>query len=313
MRSIPEFLSTNTSKTFIILLTIAFIYGCGKTANKQYGTPRYITSIKEWHEQRIENLKKPNGWLNLVGLYWLKEGENKIGSGEDNSIVFPKGSAPDYIGTIIVKDSVVTFHSANNIDVTYKGKPVREIKLKSDMTDSPTILALGSLRWFLIQRENKLGIRLRDLNAPLVKNFSNIKTFPINEKWQLTAKYVPYKPFKIITVPSIIGTVEKDTVKGSLVFKVNGTDYKLDPIAEGNEFFIIFADQTSGEDTYGAGRFLYTDKPDSSGNVVLDFNKAYNPPCAFTPFATCPLPPKQNYLRLKITAGEKNYGKGHHA
>ncbi len=300
-------------KIFLLFLIFNVISGCGRSDNEQFGSPKYVSSIEKWHKQRIENLKKDNGWLNLVGLYWLKEGINKIGSADDNDIVFPKAKAPGYIGTVMVKDSIVTFQANPNAGVTYNGKPVGNIELQSDMTDNPTVLAEGSLRWFLIKREDKLGIRLRDLNVPLVKNLTDIKTFPVNEKWKITAKFVPYKPYKIITIPSIIGTVEHDTVRGSLVFNLKGIEYRLDPIAEGNEFFIIFADQTSGEETYGAGRFLYTDKPDSSGNVVLDFNKAYNPPCAFTPFATCPLPPKQNYLQLKITAGEKNYGKGNHA
>ena len=122
------------------------------------------------------------------------------------------------------------------------------------------------------------------------------------------AKYEPYNPPKSISIPTILGTIDKDTSPGALAFEKNGNQYKLDVIAEGNQFFIIFADETSGKETYGAGRFLYTDLPDSNGNVTLDFNKAYNPPCAFTPYATCPLPPKQNYLKLSVTAGEKEYG-----
>ena len=184
--------------------------------------------------------------------------------------------------------------------------------MQNDLSGNPTVLTLGSLKWFIIKRgEDKYGVRVRDLRASLLENFKGIDTFPINEDWKIIAKYEPYNPPKIISIPSIIGTVDQDTARGSLVFEVNGEKYKLDPIKEGNEFFIIFADETSGKETYGAGRFLYADMPDSLGNVILDFNKAYNPPCSFTKYATCPLPPKQNYLHLSVTAGEKNYGEGH--
>ena len=306
-------LKTTFCGTFSILIIIAGFTGCGKTNRGVKGTPKYIASIKTWHNQRIKNLKKPDGWLNLAGLFWLKEGVNKIGSGQDNDIVFPKDKAPEYIGKVTINDTIVTFHAGNGNGATYNGKPVTSIRLYSDMTGNPTVIATGSLRWFIIKRGNKIGIRLRDLKAPLLQNFSGIRTYPINENWRLTAKFVPYKQPKIVSIPSIIGTVEKDTVEGSLVFRIKGKTYKLDPVEEGKELFIIFADKTSGEETYGAGRFLYASDPDSAGDVVLDFNKAYNPPCAFTPFATCPLPPGQNYLPVKITAGEKKYGKGHHA
>ena len=169
-------------------------------------------------------------------------------------------------------------------------------------------MSIGSLRWYIIKRDDKYGVRLRDIDANLRKEFKGIDTYPVNEDWKITAKFEAYNPPKTISIPSIIGTVEEDMAPGALVFEKDGKEYRLDPVVEGDEFFIIFADETSGEETYGAGRFLYTAMPDSTGNVILDFNKAYNPPCAFTPYATCPLPPKQNYLKLRITAGEKKYG-----
>jgi hypothetical protein len=181
------------------------------------------------------------------------------------------------------------------------------MKLKDDLSDSTTVLQLGSFRWFIINRDGKYGVRLRDINAPLVKEFKGIDTYPVDEKWKVEAKFELYPEPKVIEIPNIIGSVENDTVKGRLVFTLNGYSYTVDPVSEGNEFFIIFADETNGEETYGAGRFLYTDKPDSHDMVEMDFNKAYNPPCAFTKYATCPLPPKQNYLHIKITAGEKKY------
>lgn len=296
-----------------LLFILTFVYsGCSSPAEKPKGTPEYIASIKKWHKQRIENLKKENGWLNLAGLYWLKEGPNKIGGSTDNDIIFPKDISPAHIGTVVLKDSITAFYASPQTITLYNGKPVTQMKLLSDMTDNPTVLANGRLRWFVIKREQKMGIRLRDLEAPLVKNFKGIKAFHINEDWRIIAKYQPYKPPKVVSIQSIIGTTEQDTISGAIVFKVKGKTYKLDPVTEGDQFFIIFADETSGNETYGAGRFLYADMPDSNGNVVLDFNKAYNPPCSFTPYATCPLPPKQNYLHLRVTAGEKKFGEGHH-
>ncbi len=291
---------------FVIIfsvLSLVFAEGC---KNNEHN-PEYIKSIKQWHENRIIRLKADNGWLNLVGLYWLSEGTNSFGSAEDNDIVFPDG-APPHIGTFILRDSTVYVKINPEVKVTSGSQLVTGMKMNDDLSDSTTVLQAGSLRWFIINRNGKYGVRLRDLNAPLVKEFEGIDMYPIDEKWRVKAEFEKYPSPKVIEIPNILGSVEKDTVEGRLVFRLNGEMHTLDPVSEGNEFFIIFADETNGEETYGAGRFLYSDKPDSLGMVVLDFNKAYNPPCAFTRFATCPLPPKQNYLHLKVTAGEKKYG-----
>ncbi len=285
------------------VLTLIFVAGC----EKDRGNPEYIKSIKQWHEQRVARLKTETGWLNLVGLYWLKEGKNTFGSKKDNDIIFPE-NAPAHIGTFILNDSSVSVKINPEVEVTADSHKVVDMNLYDDLSDSTTVLRLGSLRWFVINRNGKYGVRLRDLNTPLLKEFKGIDTYPVDEKWKIEARFEKYSSPKVIEIPTILGSVENDTVEGRLVFRVNGEMHTLDPVSEGNEFFVIFADETNGEETYGAGRFLYTEKPDSLGMVVLDFNKAYNPPCAFTRFATCPLPPKQNYLHLKVTAGEKNYG-----
>ena len=289
--------------TIISLLFLIILSGCEKDS----GSEQYIKSIKEWHKKRIARLKTETGWLNLVGLYWLKEGTNTFGSADDNDIIFP-ANAPRHIGTFILNDSSVYVMINPGVKVVSDSQSVTNRKMNDDLSDSTTVLQSGPLRWFIINRNGKYGVRLRDLDAPLVKEFKGIDMYPIDEKWRVEASFEKYPAPKVIEIPNILGSVENDTVEGRLVFKLNGKEYTLDPVSEGNEFFIIFADETNGEGTYGAGRFLYSDKPDSLGMVVLDFNKAYNPPCAFTRFATCPLPPKQNYLHLKVTAGEKNYG-----
>ena len=301
-------ISGATAPLLMIIFSV-LISGCGDV-NKDKGSPDYISQIKQWRSNRIENLKKDSGWLNLAGLYWLKPGKNTFGTNPGNDIVFPKGKAPGMVGIFTLKDSVVSVKIEPGVKVTSGGKSVKEMILENDMSENTNILELGFLRWFVIKRGDRYGIRLRNLDADLVKEFNGTEVYPIDKDWKFNATFIKYDPPKIISIPTIIGTVEEDTCPGALLFDKDGKSYKLDVIQEGNQFFIIFADKTSGVETYGAGRFLYTAEPDSNGRVVLDFNKAYNPPCAFTPYATCPLPPKQNYLNLKVTAGEKKYG--HH-
>lgn len=294
----------------LFLMMFVLLFSCQKNLEEK-GEPEYIGEIKAWHKRRIENLKKENGWLNLVGLYWLKEGENKIGSDKSNDIIFPK-KAPPFIGVFVLRDSIITAVINDGIDVMCNGKKIKTIEMKNDMKGKPTILEYGSLRWHVIKRGNKYGIRLRDLESELVKNFTRIETYPINSDWRLEAKFEPYYPPKKIYIPNVLGMIKEESSPGALVFTKNGIIYKLDVLEENDSYFVIFADETSGTETYGAGRFLYVEKADSSKKTIIDFNKAYNPPCAFTKYATCPLPPKQNHLKLRITAGEKTFhGAGH--
>lgn len=299
------------SKILIMLsVFLSFMTISCKESLVQNADPAYLSEIEQWHAKRIENLKKENSWLNLVGLYWLKEGENKFGSARDNNIVFP-AKALDYIGTFTLKDSVVTIKILPGVKVLLNDLEASEMAMQNDLTGNPTTLRLDSFKWFIIKRGERYGIRLRDLDAPLLKEFKGIDRFPVNKDWHIEAKFVPYNPPKKIMVPNILGDSDEEIVFGKLVFKIKDKEFSLDPIDSGDKFFIIFADETNGESTYGAGRFLYADKPDSSGKVKLDFNKAYNPPCVFTKYATCPLPPEQNRLGIKITAGEKSFGEGH--
>ena len=273
----------------------------------QNADPAYLSEIEQWHAKRIGNLKKENSWLNLVGLFWLKPGENKFGSANDNDIVFPN-KAPKYIGSFILVDTVVTIKVLPGNKVLFNDLEVKEMLMQNDLSEVPSTLKLDSFRWFIIKRGEKYGVRLRDLEAPLVKEFKSIERFAVNKNWRIEAAFVAYDPPKKIIVPNILGDSDEEVITGKLVFKVEDKEFSLDPIDSGDRLFIIFADETNGESTYGAGRFLYTDKPDSIGKVIVDFSKAYNPPCVFTKFATCPLPPEQNRLAIKITAGEKNFG-----
>ncbi len=288
------------------MLIIALLSACSEKLN-QKGSPEYINEIQQWDQKRASRLKEETGWLNLVGLFWLKDGNNTFGSAKDNDLIFSSG--PEHIGSFILKDSVVMAKINPGTEVLYNGNPVTEIIMKDDYSDNTTVGQSGSLRWNVIKRTEGYAIRLRDLNAPLLNEFKGIERFPINEDWKITAKFEKYDPPKKLLIPDVFGTVGEENSPGAVVFQVNGKTYKLDALdAGGNRIWFIFADETSGEETYGAGRYLYTDKPDSNGNVILDFNTAYNPPCVFTKFATCPFPPKDNFLKLRITAGEKVWG-----
>ncbi len=295
----------------LLILTTIIFYSCSSDLNEK-GSAKYISEIQEWHSKRIENLKKENGWLNLTGLYWLKQGENKFGAGKTNEIVFPEGKAPSFIGSLFLKDSIVTVKVNEGVEVISNGERVSSLELKNDTQRGVTVLELGSLRWFIIKRGEKYGVRLRDLDSELLKTFQGVETYPINSDWKFEAKLETYNPPKKVEVPNVLDMVDTAVVSAALTFEKDGVVYKLDPLDEGKQYFIIFADETSGNETYGAGRFLSVDKADSTGKIYIDFNKAYNPPCAFTKYATCPLPPKQNHLKLKITAGEKAFHGGGH-
>lgn len=295
-------------KIFLFILLAIIIWSCSGQNNN--APKKYVKEINQWHKERVERLKQDNGWLNLVGLHWLEEGRNTFGSDESNDIVFPS-KAPEFIGTYYLNDSTVSVNINEGVKVLADEAEVDSMQVKTDMSADPTLMENGTLNWYIIKRGDKYGIRLRDLEAELVINFDGIDRFPIDTTWRVKAEYVPYNSPKTVKIPTIINTINEAKVNGKLVFDIKGNKYSIDPLPSGEGFFIIFADKTNGEETYGAGRFLYAEKPDSAGTTVLDFNKAYNPPCAFTNYATCPLPPKSNQLRVEITAGEKNYGEGH--
>jgi len=292
----------------LILIFLLVVIFCFCNTYKEKGSPEYIKEINDWHKKRIENLKKENGWLNLVGLFFLKEGDNKFGSNNQNEFSIKDTALPDYICTFRLRDTVVEMISNPDIELKVDGKKVDRIILQHDMTGKPTIVSYKSYRWFIIKRGEKFALRVRNLDAPLVKEFQGIERYPVNEEWKIVADFIPYNPPKEILVPSIIGIPEKEISPGKVRFTIKGKVFELEAIDSGDKLFFVFADETNGDETYGAGRFLYADKPDSLNKVILDFNKAYNPPCAFTPYATCPLPTPQNTLKVRIEAGEKSKG-----
>jgi len=296
---------------FTVLLASLTFYSCKNENLEAKGSPEYIDEINKWDQHRLERLKADDGWLNLVGRTWLKPGENKFGSAKDNEVLIESDKVPDYMGVFIFEDSTVTMRVNDGVDILYNGNPIKEMVMIGDGNKDMTVFQYGSIKWNLIVRNELYGIRFRDLESELVISFSGIERFPVNEDWRIEAQYEVYNPPKKISVPNVLGQVDEELSPGAIVFTKEDQTYRLDAIDAGDKLWFIFADGTSGEETYGGGRFLYTDKADSNGIVIVDFNKAYDPPCVLTKFATCPLPPKENYLTLRITAGEKMWS-GHH-
>jgi len=296
---------------FAALLTLLSIYSCKNETLEAKGSPEYFEEIKQWDQKRMERLKADDGWLNLVGRSWLKPGENKFGSAKDNDIVIESNKVPDYMGVFVFQDSTVTMKVNDGVEVLFNGNPVKEMVMIGDTKKEMTVFQHKSIKWNLIVRNELYGIRFRDLESEAVKNFKGIERFPVNEDWKITAEFKAFNPPKKMSVPNVLGQVDEELSPGAVVFKKGEQNYSIQTIDAGDKLWLIFADGTSGEETYGGGRFLYTDKADSTGKVIVDFNKAYNPPCVLTKFATCPLPPKENYIKLRITAGEKMWGENH--
>ena len=273
-----------------------------------FGEGSYQANIEHWREQREANLKADDGWLTVAGLFWLHDGSNAAGADPASDIVLPRG--PAHVGVFDFHDGTTTFRAAPDAEATVNERPAGAAAvLRSDSDGEPDRVKLDGLTMFVIHRGNRYAIRLKDTESKFRKEFTSLHWYPVKESYRVTAKFVPYETPKMIAVPNILGETEKDASPGYVTFTLHGHPYRLDPVTEDNQLFFIFRDETAGKETYPSGRFLHSEMP-KEGKVVLDFNKAYNPPCAFTPYATCPLPPKQNRLAVRIEAGELNYG--HH-
>lgn len=275
---------------------------------------KYTEEIQKWRAERLEEVNGADGWTTLVGLFWLNEGQNKLGSDPSNDIQLPRDRAPKVAGSIFLNSGIVHLEAAPSAGITSDGVPASNLILQTDADGKATVLNMGSLTMFVIKRGEKIGLRVKDKQHPARTRFAGLNYFPVDPKLRVEAKFKAYNPPKIVAIANVLGMVENMTSPGAVVFELNGQTYRLDPVLEkgSNQLFIIFADQTSGKETYGAGRYLYADPPAKDGKVIVDFNKAYNPPCAFTKFATCPFPPRQNHLALAVRAGEKKYTGGGH-
>lgn len=286
---------------------------CGRNAPAV--DPRYLAEIETWRAERLASLTSEDGWLTVVGLTWLRPGENRFGSAPGNEVVLPGRGTPALAGTLELRqDGTALLHPRPAIGLTLGGSPATERVLASDRTGRPDILAVGSIRFYLIDRSGKLAVRVKDPHSARRVGFAGIRHFPVDPAYHVEASFEPYPAPREVAVATIQGPEQKMFVPGVLRFTLRGQALALEPFVsspEDDTFFIVFRDPTSGSETYGAGRFLDATPPvKGSRTVVLDFNKAYSPPCAFTPYATCPLPPRQNELPVRIEAGEKFSG-GH--
>jgi uncharacterized protein (DUF1684 family) len=256
----------------------------------------FLSEWKSWQKRRLTTLQKPYGWLALTGLHWLKPGTNRV------------AGLP---GAFELKDGAVTLVATLEDGWSVGGKLVTRRQLASDASETPDRLLNGTRAVMVISRGGKVALRVWDSESPVRKDFKGIDTFPPDPRWVITARWEAYPQPKPVEVPSIIGTPTSELAPGKAWFKLAGKEFALEPTVDGDALFFVFKDATAPKETYGAGRFLAAAMP-RNGAVVLDFNRAYNPPCAFTSFATCPLPLPYNVLPARVEAGEKIWGGGHH-
>jgi len=273
----------------------------------------YRREIDEWHAERIERLKREDGWLSLVGLYPLAEGDNTVGSSEASQVRLPE-SAPDSLGVIHRRGKSFSFTPSGKGEVSSAGEPVvEEMPILADNSENPTILRSGSIRFYLIDRGDEYFVRVKDSESEVRRNFKGVDRFPVDPGWRIRAHWKPYDPPKVLEIGNVLGQVSSEPLYGAIEFSYEAKTYEL--LASGKPaegLFLVFGDATNGDTTYGGGRFLSVDPPSEDGTIILDFNRAYDPPCVFTPYATCPVPPEGNSLPFAVTAGEKMWGEAQH-
>ena len=267
----------------------------------------YVKSIEKWRSDEERDLKKEDGWLTLAGLFWLKDGVNTVGVGSDFDVRLTNNFKGGKFGEITFKDGTATLKVEEGVEAQGDDKNVTNIQLVSDEQGKPTKIRTGTQTLYMIKREDRYGIRLKDSNSKARLNFKGSNWFPVDETYKVKAQFEASPEAKEVMIPNVMGGFFKMKSPGMLKFNLKGKDCSLQPVEDDDgTLFIIFHDRSNETDTYKAGRFLHADKA-VNGETVLDFNKAENPPCAFTSFATCPLPPPQNDLEVEVKAGEKRY------
>jgi uncharacterized protein (DUF1684 family) len=274
-----------------------------------------VAEVEAWKQDRDQRLRRPDGWLTLVGLWWLADGDNAVGAAADTVVRLPEGKAPALLGTIRVHDGAASFLRAPGVEVTIDGAPPAAVQPLADdaAADGPTILRHGSLSFYVIERGGALAVRVKDSESASLRAFHGLEYFPYAPAWRLEGRFEAAPEGSALEVPNSVGRTEKIRQPGWVSFDVEGKTWRLvalDDTGDGR-LFLVFGDRTNGRETYGGGRFLYTDPP-VDGRVILEFNRSYSPPCVFTPYATCPLPTPENKLPFRIEAGEKTYAGAAH-
>jgi uncharacterized protein (DUF1684 family) len=263
-----------------------------------------------WQAKRRESLAGTNGWTTLIARHWLTPGDTFIGSSPTNQVVLPAGRAPQAVGRVTWSGRQVHFTAAEGVTALIDGQAVRSAELISDANQAPTRLMMGSISLVVIERGERLGLRVRDPEAPARRRFQPPECFPYDPAWRLPGRFEAFAAARTLRVDDVLGGTQELKSTGVIVFAHSGREWRLEVVEEPGEedYFVIFRDTTAGKSTYGSGRFLYVGRANPAGEVTIDFNRAYTPPCGYTAFATCPLPPRQNWLPFAVPAGEKKPG-----
>lgn len=287
----------------IVTVFLLFLMSCNDDLGQAPLPENYEQSINDWKEYRISRLTEPTGWLRLADLIWLEEGENSFGSSPDTDIRFPDSTIPDNAGTFVLHDGTVTMKVSDDVTVTHDGESIREMVI-FDGENRPEI-EHEDLIWYVDTRGEQHGIRIYNQDTPEADAFNGFPFYPLDSSWHLQAHFIPWPDDRTIPIVNVLGdTIERES-PGRVEFVIDGEKYSLDAFESTSGLFLMFTDQTGRTETYQAGRYMIIDHPDEDGNTILDFNKAYNPPCAYSKLTTCQLPPPQNRLEVEIPAGEK--------
>jgi uncharacterized protein (DUF1684 family) len=288
-----------------LLLSVALIAGGIRASHADVANTAYLQTVEQWRKGYEASLRSDDGWLTVAGLYWLHEGDNTFGSDPLNDIVVPSEEMPAKAGVFEFQNGKTIVHVNRGSKITMNGKPVESAEL---LPDAPMdVLRLGDLTLFLHASGTRYAIRLKDKNSKFRREFTGLNWFPVDESYRISGRYTPYDPPRQKLVQSMVGDFDKVSIVGYVTFTLHGVEYRLDAeVNQPNELWFVFRDLTSGKETYGAARFLETEVP-KNGTVIMDFNEAYNPPCAYNPYTTCPLPTPENRLRVAIPSGEKIY------
>lgn len=265
----------------------------------------YEQEIISWRKARLERLVGEDGWVTLAGLFWLTEGENSFGKAPQNKLIANYADLPDQIGVFIVRNGTVTFKAHPGTTVYCQQQPVDSLSMISDQEEHPTVIRYQSFSWLLIKRGERFGIRMKWSEHPNRKALKAIPAYPVSEAWRIQARFFPYATPRKVWVPSVIGIDSPEECPGEIRLQIGQRQITFYPTGSRDSLSLIFGDASNGRDTYSGGRFLPLDKPDENNGLLIDFNLAYNPPCVFTPFATCPMPTQENIIDLAIEAGEK--------
>lgn len=299
-----EKISAYIKKLLSMMIVSVILFACTSPETGIAPLPEdYHAELQEWKEYRIDVLKGPTNWLRLDGIYWMEEGDNRFGSGEDQDLKLPEGTIPPHAGVMHQEEGVITMRVADGVIITHEGEPVTEMMMYDG--GERYRVEYSDLEWFIDNRGGQYGLRLYNKDNPKADAFEGFPSYEINSEWHLHAEFVANTDSTTIMLDNVIGEEVERYSPGTIRFVVDGDEIEVIAFEANSGLFIMFSDQTNQTDTYHAGRYMIIPFPDEDGHTIIDFNKAYNPPCAFNTFTTCQLPPPQNRLDLSITAGEK--------